>query len=110
MIVKSSDFSWKHSVSSIGVLRLMPKILKLKKVHRSELSFLTSRGIKSAMNDPIKTVQKALNKIYSHLLHFVECAFANRFNILLPSVNGIDEAILRVKISKMGTWGHSIEL
>ena len=29
LIVKSSDFSWKHPVSSIGVLRLMSKILKL---------------------------------------------------------------------------------
>ena len=62
------------------------------------------------MNDPIKTVQKTLDKIYSHLLHFVELAFANRFNMLSPSVNGIDEAISRVKSSKTGTWGNSIEL
>ena len=110
LLIKPSDFVWNNQTSSIGVLRLMPKILKLKTVNRTNISSLTSRGIKSAMNDPIKTVQKTLDKLFSHLLHFIELKFTNRFNILSPSVNGMDEAINRIKNSKVGAWGRSIEI
>ena len=82
----------------------MPKILKLKKISRSNLPFSTSRGIKSALRDPIKVVQKTLDKIYSHLLNYIEQSFTSKFNLLSPSVNGIDEAIKRIKISNTGSW------
>ena len=88
----------------------MPKVLKLKTISRLNLPLLKSRGIKSALNDPIKTIQKALDKIYNHLLHDMESVFVKRFNLLSPSVNGIDEAISRIKLSKTGDWGKSIEL
>ena len=41
---------------------------------------------------------------------YIEQAFISRFNLLSPSVNGIDEAIERIKTSKTGTWGSSVEL
>ena len=71
---------------------------------------LKSRGIKSALNDPIYTIQKAIDKIYNHLLNEIECAFVRRFNILSPSVNGVDEAVSRIQLSRTGDWGKSVEL
>ena len=62
------------------------------------------------MNDPIKRVQITLNKIYSHLLFFVEQEFTRIFGKLSPSVTGIDEAIGRIKASTTGEWGESVEL
>ena len=88
----------------------MPKIVKLKSIDRSSLPSLTSRGIKSALKDPIKLIQKTLDKIYSHLIFYIESSFSKKFNLLSPSVNGIDEAIARIKKSKMGKWGSSVEL
>ena len=72
-IVKPSDFYWKLPILSIGVLGLMAKNVKLKNIDRLQISSFTSRGIKSALNDPIKTVQKTINKIYSQIEH----AFSN---------------------------------
>jgi len=39
------------------------------------VSELTCRGIKSSMNDPIKLIQKVLDKVYSHLLYDIEHEF-----------------------------------
>ena len=103
LLVKPSDFTLSKHPASIGVLRLMPKILKLESITRCHIPNLTSRGIKSALHDPIKVVQKTLDKIYSHLIHYIKKAFISRFNLLSPSVNGIDEAIERIKSSKTGT-------
>ena len=41
--------------------------------------------------------------MYSHLLHDIK-------NELSPSVTGIEEAIQRIRKSKIGKWGKSIEL
>ena len=87
----------------------MPKILKLKTISRSNLPFSTSRGIKSALRDPIKVVQKTLDKIYSHLLNYIEQSFTSKFNLLSPSVNGIDEAFKRIKISNTGSWNLEVD-
>ena len=84
----------------------MPKILKLKTI--SKVSNLTCRGIKSSVNDPINLIQKILDKVYSHLLYYIEIEFTRLFGKLSPSVTGIDEA--RVKSSKTGEWGKSIEI
>ena len=108
-IIKQEDFKWKEGKQEIGNLRLMPKILKLKQVSKSNVGNLTCRGIKSSMNDPIKLIQKVLDKVYSHLLHDIELEFWRLFGKLSPSVTGIDEAIKRVKDSKTGEWGNSIE-
>ena len=88
----------------------MPKLQKLKEINKSTVEILMCRGIKSSMKDPIKRVQITLDKIYSHLLYFVEKEFFRLYGILSPSVTGIDEAIERIKKSKTGFWGSSIEL
>ena len=102
--VKMSDFTWTKHPASNRVLRLMPKILKMKTISRSNLPILTSRGIKSALYDPDKAVQKTLDKIYGHLLHYVKQSFTSKFNLMSPSVNRIDEVIMRIKASKTGEW------
>ena len=54
------------------------------------------------MNDLIKVVQKCIDRIYNHLLVYVETEFHRKFGLFSPSVTGIDEAISRVKNSKTG--------
>ena len=88
----------------------MPKLHELKEISKGTVENLTCRGIKSSMKDPIKRLQIILDKIYSHLLYFVEKEFSRLYGILSPSVTGIDEAIERIKKSKTGFWGSSIEL
>ena len=88
----------------------MLKLQKLKEINKSTVEILMCRGIKSSMKDPIKRVQITLDKIYSHLLYFVEKEFFRLYGILSPSVIGIDEAIERIKKSKTGCWGSSIEI
>ena len=80
----------------------MPKILKLKKVSKENVSKLTCRGVKSSMNDPVKLIQKVLDKVYK--------PFTTWYYELSPSVTGIEEAIQRIRKSKIGKWGKSIEL
>ena len=109
-IVKKIDFNWIEKTAEIGTLRLMPKLQKLKEINKSTVENLTCRGIKSSMKDPIKRIQITLDKIYSHLLYFVETEFSRLYGILSPSVTGIDEAIERIKKSKTGCWGSTIEL
>ena len=62
------------------------------------------------MCDPLKMVQKALDKIYSHLLYFIENEFWRLHGRPSPSVTGIDEAIERIRKTHTGNWGESIEL
>ena len=83
----------------------MPKLQKLKEISKVTIENLTCRGIKSSMKDPIKRVQITLDKIYSHLLYFVEKEFSRIYGILSPSITGIDEAIERIKKSKTGFSG-----
>ncbi len=54
--------------------------------------------------------KKILDNIYSHLLFYIENEFVRLYGKLSPSVTGIDEAITRVKKSKTGEWGNSIEI
>ena len=93
-ILKPSNFIWPEKEAAIRVLCLMPKFLKMNTISRSDLPSLKSQGIKSALKDPIHTLQKSLDKIYDHLLNELECVFTRRFNILSPSVSGTDKAIL----------------
>ena len=65
-IVSSTD--WTEQKSKIGMLGLMPKILKLKVFAKENVENLNCSGIKSSMSDPLKMVQKALDKIYSHYI------------------------------------------
>ena len=109
-IVSCTDFKWTGKKSEIGTLRLMPKILKLKRISKENVEDLNCRGIKSSMHDPLKIVQKALDKIYSHLLYFIENEFWRRYGRLSPSVTGIEEAIERIKKTHTGNWGESLEL
>ena len=109
-IILKSDFAWKEGNSEIGVLRLQPKVLKLKTINHENITHLTSRGIKSSMKDPIKIVQKILDKVFNHLLFYIQEKFQNLFGINSPSVTGVKEAIDRIKQTKTGEWGRSIEL
>ena len=53
------------------------------------------------MKDPIyKLIQIVLDKIYSHLLYYIEIEFMRLYGKLSPFFTGIDEAIKRVKNSK----------
>ena len=65
---------------------------------------LTSRGIKSSMKDPIKVIQVVLDKIFNHLLYFLELEFVKQFNVGFPSVNGVDEDLVYVRASRTGDW------
>ena len=109
-IISQGDFKWTEHKPEIGTLRLMPKILKLKVISKENVKNLNSRGIKSSMRDPLKMIQKTLDKIYSHLLYFIETEFWRLHGKLSPSVTGIDEAIERIKKSHTGDWGESLEL
>ncbi len=109
-IIVKQDFIWDKQCSEIGVLRLQPKVLKLKAVNFENFEHLTSRGIKSSMKDPIKVIQKILDKIFNRLLFHIEKNFNLQFGCFLPSVTGVKEAISRIKASKTGRWGKSIEI
>ena len=109
-IITKSNFKWEEKRPEIGVLRLQPKILKLKEINYANVSSLTSRGIKSSMKDPIKVVQQILDKLFDHLLYYVENEFNVKYSKWSPSVCGIDEAISRIKESKIGNWGQSVEI
>ena len=51
-------------------------------------------------------MQQTLDNIYIHLLHYIEQAFVTKFYLVSPSVNGIDEAIARIKASQLeGDFG-----
>ena len=109
-IIIKSNFKWVDQRPEIGVLRLQPKILKLKEINHANVVNLTSRGIKSSMKDPIKIIQKILDKLFNHLLYYVENEFNLKYSKWSPSVCGIDEAISRIKDSKTGNWGLSVEI
>lgn len=109
-IILKTDFNWKEPNSEIGVLRLQPKVLKLKVINYEHIDSLTSRGIKNSMKDPIKVIQKILDKVFSHLLFYVEEKFHSMFGIVSPSVTGVTETINRFKKTKTGDWGNSLEL
>ena len=88
----------------------MPKILKLKKIDRSEIKNLKCRGIKSSMGDPITVIQKILDKLFNHVLHFKENEFVKRFRFSSPTVTGVKEAGERIRASSTGKRGSSIEI
>ena len=71
-IIQPKDFEPTYTHPSIGTLHLMPKILKLHVVSPDSVSFLKSRGIKSSLNDPIRTVQIILDKFFNHILYHME--------------------------------------
>ena len=91
-------------------MRLLPKVLKLKTVDYEHVGELKSRGIKSSLHDPIRAIQNILDKIFSHLLFFIEKAFHEKYGLFSPSVSGINEALERIKLEETGAWGHSVEL
>ncbi len=109
-ILKANTFQNTIENPCIGTLRLMPKILKLKTICYDETTNLVCRGIKSSLCDPITIIQKAIDKIFDHLLYFLEIRFNTIFETSSPSVMGIDEAIVRTHQARYGTYGESIEL
>ena len=84
----------------------MPKILKLNKISPEAVPHLKCRGIKSSMSDPIRYIQLALDYVFSNIIkHFV-----STFGKNLPYVTGVDEAIYQHKKTKIGPFGHSLEV
>ena len=109
-VLKPKDFKLDIQKPCLGTLRLLPKIQKLKTVGPSSIDVLKCRGIKSAMHDPIQIIQKLLDKIFSHLLYFIENQFITEFGQLSPSVSGVTEAIDRLNLTTPGPWGSSVQL
>ena len=54
------------------------------------------------MSDPITVIQKILDKLFNHVLHFQEKESVKRFGFSSPSVTGVKEAGQRIKASKTG--------
>ena len=108
-IVLPSNFKVSIKKPCIGVLRLCPKIHKLKTVSYEKISELKSRGIKSSMKDPIKNIQVILDRIFDHILFYMEKHFHQRYGRMSPCVTGVLEAIERIKAADSGDFGESIE-
>ena len=108
-IVKTKDFEINIETPRIGALRLLPKIQKLKVVDHTSIGQLKCRGIKSSLHDPIQVIQRILDKIFSHLLYYIELQFNTEFNRHSPSVSGVNEALERMKSIKSGRWGQSVQ-
>jgi hypothetical protein len=109
-IVKPKDFDHLDDNPAIGGLRLLPKVAKMSSIDHGNIKELKSRGIRSSLKDPLKTIQIVLNKIYGHILHFMEKEFHSKFKRFSPSVTGINEAIERISTSTTGDWGQSLEV
>ena len=86
------------------------KVLKLETISYEEIDNLQCRGIKSSMSDPIQVIQSILDKVFSHLLFFVEEQFFKEFNMMSPSITGVEEAIERLKDPKFGDFSTGIIL
>ena len=80
----------------------MPKILKLKVILKEIVKNLNCRGINSSMRDPLKMVQKALDK-YTVIYCIVwRTSFGDYMDVYHPAVTGIDEAIERNRKTHTG--------
>ena len=86
------------------------KVLKLKTISYEEIVNLQCRGIKSSMSDPTQVIQSILYKMFSHLLFFVEEQFFKEFNMMSPSITGVEEAIERLKDPKFDDFSKGIIL
>ena len=109
-IVTAANFKVNVKEPCIGVLRLCPKIHKLKTVLYEKISELKSRGIKSLMKDPIKNVQVILDRVFDHILFYMEQHFHQRYRRMSPCVTCVLEAVERIKSTETGDFGESIEL
>ena len=96
----------------IGIMRLMPKIGKLKIPNSDSVDDLTSRGIKSSINDPINDVSEILSNLSKEVLTALERAFEQNFKRKCPIVKGSLQTSGLLKSEKVGVsdWMHSIEV
>ena len=81
--------------AEIGIMRLQPKILKLKSLDICNLTQLTSRGIRAATSDPLGIVEKIIHYITKKLFEKLEEEFKNTFNIKPPMVKSTKEFVER---------------
>ena len=49
------------------------------------------------MNDPIRVIQITLDRVFDHVLFYMEQEFHDKHNRLSPTVTGINEAIDQIK-------------
>ena len=75
-----------------------------------KINELKSCGIKSLMKDPIKNVQVIFDRIFDHILYYIEQHFHQQFGRMSPCVTGVLEALERIKATENREFGESIDL
>lgn len=101
-----------EELGEIGILRLLPKILKLKHPSFYSIDELTSRGIKSSMHDPINSIASILSELSKTLYENLKTAFKGLFGMEAPPKLGSDQAmkILSQETFHEDTWKSSLEV
>ena len=96
----------------IGVLRLLPKLGKLKYPDVSCIKDLTSRGIKSSIQDPINDISEILASLSKEVFQNLASYFEKEFNMRCPVVLGSKETseILKNETVQSDDWCNSVKL
>ena len=97
------------SDASIGVLRLLPKVLKLKKVEFASLDKLTSRGIRAATADPLGKIEKMLHFIMKKMFTDLKKEYENVYEGKIPMICSTQEFTERFKTENKSTTGIHFE-
>ena len=95
----------------IGIMRLLPKILKLKNPSNYTIDELTSRGIKSSLKDPINSISSILAELSKELYENLKAEFERKFKIKAPPKTGSDEAMSMLKTETLSgsDWKETLE-
>lgn len=80
---------------SIGILRILPKVLKLKEISYKNIGKLTSRGIRAATNDPLGKLEKILHFITKFLFDKMKEDFQTKEDKEIPMVVSTSDFIKR---------------
>jgi len=73
---------------NIGILRLQPKVLKLKSVNKASINELQCRGIRASVNDPLSILEKILHFILTNIYTRMQQLFRTEFGITITPING----------------------
>ena len=98
--------------AEIGTMRLMPKIGKLITPTKESVNELTSRGIKSSINDPINDISEILSTLSKEVFTSLANAFERNFGRKCPVVLGSAQTSNLLKNEKCSNqdWMNSIEM
>ena len=99
-------------LGEIGILRLLPKVLKLVDPSVLSIDDLTSRGIKASLEDPVNSISAILAELSKTLFENLKREFKNRFGIDAPPKKGSDEAAKKLKNELLDEddWKSTMEL